>query len=97
TRVRLLFPSPRQDTADSLAAPIEPVSRPFTLLDPSGVIALPNARRVVVRDASALTDSYSPAVSGPSGFPHMREASPRRRFTGISAVPSNDRHVGDAR
>src|SRR5690348_7351480 len=54
----VVLPMSRQDIAYYLGVTIETVSRTFTLLEHSGVIALPNARTVVVRDPSALTDTY---------------------------------------
>lgn len=67
----IALPMSRQDIADYLGVTIETVSRTFTLLELSGVIALPNARTVVVRDPSALADRYEPA------FAAATDASPR--------------------
>jgi CRP/FNR family nitrogen fixation transcriptional regulator len=44
----------RQDIADYLGLTIETVSRTLSQLDRDGVIALPSARRVVVKDRRAL-------------------------------------------
>jgi len=44
----------RIDLADHLGLTIETVSRSFTQLERSGVIALPSPRRVVLRDLAAL-------------------------------------------
>jgi CRP-like cAMP-binding protein len=82
----VILPMSRQDIADYLGVTIETVSRTFTLLENSRVIALPNARTVVVRDPSALADSYAPAVPGLRTSHQVREGSPARRFTAIGAV-----------
>ena len=44
----------RQDIADYLGLTIETVSRTLSQLDRDGVIGLPSARRVVVKDRRAL-------------------------------------------
>jgi len=82
----VILPMSRQDIADYLGVTIETVSRTFTLLENSRVIALPNARTVVVRDPSALADSYAPAVPGLRTSAQGREGSAARRLTAISAV-----------
>jgi CRP/FNR family nitrogen fixation transcriptional regulator len=46
----------RADIADYLGLTIESVSRAFTDIEASKVIALPSARRVVLRDRCALTE-----------------------------------------
>jgi CRP/FNR family nitrogen fixation transcriptional regulator len=84
----IVLPMSRQDIADYLGVTIETVSRTFTLLENSGAIALPNARTVVVREPSALADSHAPVVPGPRASSHVGEASPGRRFAGVSSVPS---------
>jgi CRP/FNR family nitrogen fixation transcriptional regulator len=48
------LPMTRQDIADYLGLTIETVSRTLSQLERDGVIALPSARRVCVRDARAL-------------------------------------------
>ena len=48
------LPMSRQDIADYLGITIETVSRTFTSLESQAMIALPNARAVILRDVSAL-------------------------------------------
>jgi CRP/FNR family nitrogen fixation transcriptional regulator len=48
------LPMSRQDIADYLGLTIETVSRTLTSLESVGAIALPNSRRIVLRDRSAL-------------------------------------------
>ena len=48
------LPMSRQDIADYLGLTIETVSRTFTQLEQSGMIALPTSRRVELRNYSAL-------------------------------------------
>ena len=50
----LELPMSRQDIADYLGLTIETVSRVLTDLEKSGAIALPNSRRVMLRNADAL-------------------------------------------
>jgi CRP/FNR family nitrogen fixation transcriptional regulator len=82
----VLLPMPRQDIADYLGVTIETVSRTFTLLENSRVIALPNARTVVVRDPSALADGYAPAVPSLRTSVQVRDVSATGRFTGNRAI-----------
>ena len=49
------LPMSRQDIADYLGLTIETVSRTLTSLENSSAISLPSARRVVLRDRTALT------------------------------------------
>ncbi|HTI66301.1 MAG TPA: helix-turn-helix domain-containing protein [Caulobacteraceae bacterium] len=53
---RLELPMSRTDIADYLGLTIESVSRSMTQLEREGAIALPSARRVVVRNRDALDD-----------------------------------------
>jgi CRP/FNR family nitrogen fixation transcriptional regulator len=48
------LPMSRQDIADYLGLTIETVSRTIGQLEETSAIALPNSRRVVLRDRSAL-------------------------------------------
>jgi CRP/FNR family nitrogen fixation transcriptional regulator len=48
------LPMSRQDIADYLGITIETVSRTFTSLENQAMIALPNARAVILRDLAAL-------------------------------------------
>ena len=82
----IVLPMSRQDIADYLGVTIETVSRTFTLLENSRVIALPNARTVVVRDPSALADGYAPAVPGLRTSVRMQAVSATGRFTASRAV-----------
>ena len=54
SRTEIELPMSRQDIADYLGLTIETVSRTLTHLENSSAIALPSARRVVVRNHSAL-------------------------------------------
>jgi len=54
SRTEIDLPMSRQDIADYLGLTIETVSRTLTHLENSSAIALPSARRVVVRNHSAL-------------------------------------------
>ena len=54
-RSEIELPMSRQDIADYLGLTIETVSRTLTQLERSSAIALPSARRVVVRNQSALS------------------------------------------
>ena len=49
------LPMSRQDIADYLGLTIETISRTFTVLENSTVIAVPTARRIEIRNRSALT------------------------------------------
>jgi CRP/FNR family transcriptional regulator, nitrogen fixation regulation protein len=55
SRTEIELPMSRQDIADYLGLTIETVSRTLTHLESSAAIALPSARRVVVRNHSALS------------------------------------------
>jgi CRP/FNR family nitrogen fixation transcriptional regulator len=48
------LPMSRQDIADYLGLTIETVSRTLTSLESVEAIALPNSRRIVLRDRAAL-------------------------------------------
>jgi CRP/FNR family nitrogen fixation transcriptional regulator len=48
------LPMPRQDIADYLGLTIETVSRTLTQLERDGLIDIPVARRIVLRDRAAL-------------------------------------------
>jgi CRP-like cAMP-binding protein len=48
------LPMSRQDIADYLGLTIETVSRTFTQLESSTLIAVPTARRIEIRNRSAL-------------------------------------------
>lgn len=50
------LPMPRQDIADYLGLTIETVSRTLTQLENSAAIALPSARRIVLKDRDRLDD-----------------------------------------
>ena len=54
TRTEIELPMSRQDIADYLGLTIETVSRTLTQLENSSAITLPSARRIVVRNHSAL-------------------------------------------
>ena len=53
------LPMSRQDIADYLGLTIETVSRTLTSLENASAIALPSARRIVLRDRVALTELSS--------------------------------------
>jgi CRP-like cAMP-binding protein len=53
------IPMSRQDIADYLGLTIETVSRTFTQLEAQAAIALPSARRIVLRNRSALSRLHS--------------------------------------
>jgi len=53
------LPMSRQDIADYLGLTIETVSRTFTQLETSAVIAVPTARRIEIRNRSALNQMNS--------------------------------------
>lgn len=55
TSNELELPMSRQDIADYLGLTIETVSRTLTSLENTSAIALPSARRVVLRDRAALS------------------------------------------
>jgi len=50
------LPMSRQDIADYLGLTIETVSRTLTGLENEAAIALPNARRILLRNRSALRE-----------------------------------------
>jgi CRP-like cAMP-binding protein len=56
---RVELPMSRQDIADYLGLTIETVSRTFTQLESSAVIAVPTARRIEIRNRSALNQMNS--------------------------------------
>jgi CRP/FNR family nitrogen fixation transcriptional regulator len=51
----LMLPMSRQDIADYLGLTIETVSRTLTSLESDETIALPNSRRIILRDHAALS------------------------------------------
>ncbi|MGN6461920.1 MAG: helix-turn-helix domain-containing protein [Pseudolabrys sp.] len=55
----VVLPMSRQDIADYLGLTIETVSRTLTQLENTAAIALPSARRVVLRNATALRNLTS--------------------------------------
>jgi CRP-like cAMP-binding protein len=56
---RIELPMSRQDIADYLGLTIETVSRTFTQLETSAVIAVPTARRIEIRNRPALNEMNS--------------------------------------
>ena len=75
----LTLPMSRQDIADYLGLTIETVSRTLTSLESVAAIALPNSRRIVLRDRAALSRLGSCTDDSTTENRHAHDSRSQRR------------------